>query len=76
MKRSEMLSYLAKIIKTSGSTIGSSHIDYDALAEDVLSAVEEQGMLPPKAWVITNADNPNYPELQYIKECINAWEDK
>ena len=47
MKRSEMLCYLSKIIRTSNAAIGSSHIDYEALAEDVLSAVEEQGMLPP-----------------------------
>lgn len=47
MKRSEMLSYLIKIIGSSGALIGSSHVDEAALAEDVLSAVEEQGMLPP-----------------------------
>lgn len=43
-----MLCYLTKIIRTLDAAIGSSHIDYEALAEDVLSAVEEQGgMLPP-----------------------------
>lgn len=47
MKRSEMINYLAKIIRTSGSVDLYNPLNEHELAEDVLSAIEKQGMLPP-----------------------------
>ena len=46
MKRSKMINYLAKIIATSGAS--NPGVDEEALAADVLSACDEQGMLPPR----------------------------
>jgi len=47
MKRSEMIKYLAKIIRSSGTVSSDNPLNEYELAEDVLSAIEEQGMLPP-----------------------------
>jgi hypothetical protein len=69
MKRSEMIKKIKSIIATRGPTQPT--ID---TAQQVLDMLEEEGILPPKAWVVTNPDNPHYPELHDYKELVNLWE--
>lgn len=69
MRRSKMIREIKSIIATRGPTQPT--ID---TAEQVLSKLEELGMLPPKAWIVTNPDNPRYPELQNYKELVHMWE--
>lgn len=42
----------------------------------VLNALIDAGFLPPKAWIITNPNNSNFPELANEKELVNEWEEE
>lgn len=47
MKRSYALAYIQQTIATSGAVRNDIDVDEFSLAEDILSAIERIGMLPP-----------------------------
>lgn len=76
MKRSEALKLIEGLFQLE-LDLYPKHNPTEIFAENLLCHIEETiGMLPPKAWVITNPDNPNFPELKYVKEYVNEWEEE
>lgn len=73
MKKSEMIEILKRDLY--GLNIHSENAAYE-VAKQILNTIEDWGMVPPKAWIITNPDNPNYPELKNEKEYIRNWEEE
>jgi hypothetical protein len=71
MKRSDLINEIADFLY---ENTGCHPVESLAKVEGLFNRIEKMGMIPPKSWIVTNPDNPNYPELQNHKEFVNEWE--
>lgn len=73
MKRSEAIQLMLDTTRIYRNDLNENSSQSD-MYDKILKSLEAAGMKPPAAFIITNPDNPNFPELAYFKELVNEWE--